>query len=48
MSVTGVQSLYYVGHSEGSNIGLATFSSNPTLAQHISEFSPTLLADSNR
>eukprot|EP00042_Codosiga_hollandica_P041333 m.367927 g.367927 ORF g.367927 m.367927 type:complete len:398 (-) comp56089_c0_seq5:78-1271(-) len=35
---TGASSLFYVGHSEGSNIGLATLSSNPAVAQHVSLF----------
>ena len=38
LNLTGEEKLYYVGHSQGTIMGFAGFSSNQTLAKHIHVF----------
>ena len=38
MKVTGQEKLFYVGHSQGTLMGLAGFTFNQSLAQHIKAF----------
>ena len=38
MKVTGQEELFYTGHSQGTVMGFAGFTSNQTLAQHIKGF----------
>ena len=38
MKVTGQDKLFYVGHSQGTVMGFAGFTSNQSLAQHITAF----------